>query len=88
MKRWTLVFTHQAERDLARLDGSIRRRVIKKLDEFIDHFEVSPRNPLTGDLGEFFKLRIGDWRIVYKISWDNGVITICYIDHRDKIYKR
>jgi len=44
--------------------------------------------PLGDKWRGFFKLRIGDWRVVYEIEISKRLITIHYIDHRDKIYKR
>ncbi len=41
---------------------------------------------LSGDFKEAFKLRIGDWRVVYTI--ENDVISIHAVGHRREIYKK
>jgi len=43
---------------------------------------------LTADFRDYFKLRVGDWRIFYQVDWYRNIITIQYIDHRSKAYKR
>ncbi len=85
---WTLEFNLDAERDLAKLSGEIRRRIIEKLDWLVNNFQNTTPIALTGEFGNFYKLRTGKWRIIYKINWENNKIIIHYIDARDKIYKK
>lgn len=88
MPHWSLEFSPDAERDLARLDHAVRSRVIEKLDWFLANFESVFPVPLTGDLREFYKLRVGDWRVFYDVRWNAGVIRVVYIARRDKAYKK
>lgn len=84
---WKAKFSKGAERDLARLDKAVRRRVIEKVEWLSRNFESITPLPLTGEYKEFYKLRAGDWRIFYKVNWSVEIITIEYIDHRSKAYK-
>lgn len=61
---------------------------MEKLDWFVANFESLFPIPLTGELREFYKLRVGDWRIFYSINWQKYVIRAEYIDNRDKAYKK
>lgn len=88
MKKWSIEFLPEAEKDLAKLDREIQRRIIDKLDWLLENFENTLPEVLTGEFREFYKLRIGDWRTMYKINWLNKTIVICYIDRRDKAYKK
>ena len=88
MGRWALEFLPQAEDDFAKLDHAARGRVINKLDWFVANFDSVIPIPLAGEYRGFFKLRIGDIRIFYKITRDRNIIVICYIDWRDKAYKK
>ncbi|NCN25929.1 type II toxin-antitoxin system mRNA interferase toxin, RelE/StbE family [Candidatus Wolfebacteria bacterium CG18_big_fil_WC_8_21_14_2_50_39_7] len=88
MKRWLLEFTLDAERDLAKLDCEIRRRIIDKLDWLLENFEAIFPSVLSGEFREFYKLRVGDWRVIYKINWEERIIIVCCVDRRDKIYKK
>ena len=88
MPEWSIEFTSEAEKDLSTLDNSVRKRIIEKLDWLENNFnEVSPII-LTADFRDYFKLRIGDWRVFYQVDWYRNVITIRYIDHRSKAYKK
>ncbi len=88
MSSWTVDFLPEAENDLAKLDRPIRRRIIDKIDWLRENFDLITPLPLSGEFKEFYKLRVGNWRVIYKINWRKRIITICYIDRRDKIYKK
>lgn len=88
MKKWSTEFLLEAEKDLAKLDSEIQRRIIDKLNWLLENFENILPEVLTGEFREFYKLRIGDWRTMYKINWLNKTIVICYIDRRDRAYKK
>ena len=88
MARWSLEFSSGASEDLFNLDLEVKRRIIEKLDWLLKNFDSILPQALSADFREFFKLRIGDWRVIYKINWNKNIITIHYIEHRSKIYKR
>lgn len=88
MVDWTLKFLPEAEKDLTKFDFDIRRRIIDKLDWLLKNFENIIPEVLTGEFREFYKLRVGDWRVIYKVNWQNKVIIVFYIDRRDKSYKK
>ncbi len=88
MDGWSFEITKEAESDLGKLDIQIRNRVTAKLNWLIDNFEYITPIPLGEPLKGFFKLRIGDWRIVYDAEMGRKLVTVHAIDRRDKIYKR
>ena len=88
MNRWAIEFLPAAQKDLQRLDSATKRRVIAKLDWLSENFGSLIPAPLIGEFREFFKLRVGDLRIFYKVEWSTCLILICYIDRRDKAYKK
>lgn len=88
MARWRLEFSKNAEKDLADLNHSLRRRIIDKLEWLAVNFDNIAPLPLSESWRGFFKLRVGDWRVVYGIKHSQYLISVHYIDRRDKIYKR
>jgi len=88
MSKWLLDLAQEADDDLAQLHHVIRKRVIEKLGWLQDNFDMVTPLPLGNNWRGFFKLRIGDWRVIYKTDWDKNKITVVVIDHRTKIYKR
>ena len=88
MPQWKIKFTFEAEEDLGKLDKQIRKRVIGKILWLRDNFDQIIPLPLGSRWQGFFKLRVGDWRVVYEVEDFKKQITIHQIDRRDKIYKR
>ena len=85
---WLVEFSQTAETDLARLDAPVRRRIIDKLEWLEANFDSVVPLVLGGEFRELFKLRVGDWRVIYGVDWESTRITVYYIDRRDRVYKR
>lgn len=85
---WHAEFRGKAEYDLAKLERPLQRRIIERLEWLEENFEEITPLPLGGEWKGFFKLRAGDWRIIYTIEPRERIIVVHYIDNRDKIYKR
>ncbi len=70
---------------LDKLDDFNAKNIIKKLREL----EKNPKlgKPLIGNLSGLWKLRIGKYRVIYKIVEDKLLIFILDIGHRKNIYK-
>ena len=58
-------FTSNAEADLARLDVPVVQRVLKRLRWLAENFEAITPEALTGQWQGVFKLRVGDYRVLY-----------------------
>ena len=77
-------WNEDAIKDLGNLDKPIAQRILKKIDWLSDNFEKVTPEPLTGQLKGTYKLRIGDWRVVYTI--EGQTLVIQFIGHRRDIY--
>ncbi|MAG12567.1 type II toxin-antitoxin system mRNA interferase toxin, RelE/StbE family [bacterium] len=88
MARWRFEITKEGKADCEKLDSRVRKRVLEKLEWFIVNFEHVTPIPLGEPLRGFFKLRVGDWRIIYEVESGEHLVTVHVVDHRNKIYKR
>ena len=84
---WSVEFTKEAEKDVSILDKFIRKRILEKIEWLSKNFDFVFPSVLTADFRDYFKLRIGDWRVFYQVDWQRNIITIRYIDHRSRAYK-
>lgn len=80
-------FSDEAKRDLRRLDKSIVRRIITRVTWFGEHFDSVPHLQLQGQWASYFKLRVGDYRVVYEIFEAESIIFIVRIRHRRDVYR-
>ncbi len=76
-----------AVEDLARLDKPVARRIVKRLSWFIENFDLIQLVPLTGNLAGLYKLRVGDYRVIYEILYDEHLILVHFLGHRREVYR-
>lgn len=86
--KWDFSLTNDAESDFKKLDKVEKIRVFKKLEWLCSGFDIAKPLPLTGEWQGFFKLRIGDIRVIYKAEYGKNLLRVYVIDWRDKVYKK
>jgi len=77
-----------ASRELERLDAAVARRIVDRIRWLAGNIENIKPEPLKGDLAGFFKLREGDYRVIYEILRKEQLVVIHSVGHRSTIYKR
>ena len=82
---YQVVIATRAARQLAKLDAAAKRRV----QAAIDLLSLDPRPPsatkLVGDPA--WRVRTGNYRIVYEIENDRLLVLVIAVGHRRDIYK-
>ena len=77
-----------AARELARLDKPVGRRVVRRVKWLAANLDNLNPQSLAGDLTGLYKLRVGDYRVLYEILQDEQTIVIHEIGHRREVYRR
>ena len=77
-------FTELAAEKFRKLDKEIRRRVVKKLHEVASN----PRRHVSTlrSVGAF-RIRVGDYRLIVDIDWDEGITYVLTLGHRSTVYR-
>jgi mRNA interferase RelE/StbE len=87
---WTVEFERAAAKELAKLDPQAARRIIAFLRDRVATLD-DPRSigeALKGDtLGEFWKYRLGDFRLIARIVDHRLLVVVLRIGHRKSIYR-
>jgi mRNA interferase RelE/StbE len=87
---WSISFDRKAEHDLDKLDPTVARRINKFLFERIAPLD-DPRSigeALKGtELGELWKYRVGDYRIIADIEDKLVRILVVRIGNRREFYR-
>ncbi len=87
---WQIEFGDAAKKDLATLDKQVARRITAFLRERVAKLE-DPRSigeALKGSkLGEFWKYRVGDYRIISAIEDKIFRILVVKIGNRREVYR-
>ncbi len=79
-------FAPTFERGLSKLDKQVRERILKAISEVLQ--EPRRGSQLVFVQQAYFKWRIGDYRIIYRIDEKRKVVIFLVIDHRSRVYKR
>ena len=77
----------EAERDLEHLDPLVAKRINKRIKWLAENFEQIKPEPLTGEWARFFKFRVGDYRVIYKVVHEERLIAVYYVRHRSEVYR-
>ena len=87
---WQIEFDESAKKELAKLDRQVARRLI----DFLKNRVLSQRDPrsvgqaLRGSkLGEFWKYRVGDFRIIASIRDERMTVLVLRVGNRSDIYR-
>jgi mRNA interferase RelE/StbE len=83
---YLIEYQPEALDDLEKLTQSVRERIVKKIIWLSENFEQINPQSLTADLSGFFKLRVGDYRVIYEFNREEEVISIDRVKHRREVY--
>ncbi|MDP3703967.1 MAG: type II toxin-antitoxin system RelE/ParE family toxin [Candidatus Omnitrophota bacterium] len=85
---YKVLLSPHAARDYKKLDPAIRPAIQTAIGSLQHHPLTGPKiKPLKGRLREYYRYRVGDYRIVYAVSLTERVVSIDYIQHRKDIYR-
>ena len=88
MKRYALVYSKEALKDLKKLDNSVSRVIYAWLKKNIDGCS-DPRTHgkgLTANRSGQWRYRVGNYRIICKIEDDKVIVLVLTIGHRSTVY--
>ncbi|MDT7920941.1 MAG: type II toxin-antitoxin system RelE/ParE family toxin [Meiothermus sp.] len=83
---YTLAISKRVGKDLADLPKEVRGRIIAKLKELAEEPFTPGTIKLKGEAS--YRVRVGDFRIVFDVDTSSQIITVLAVGHRKDIYKR
>jgi addiction module RelE/StbE family toxin len=84
-----ILYLHEFIEELERLDNDAQKQIKSKLKEL---YRTPPAqfSPLALKGAQFkglFKLRVGDWRLIYRIQ-QNKELVFLTVGHRSDVYRK
>ena len=86
MTKYSLEIKHSAQKELDSLDDAVFRRVDRRILALGDNPRPAGCKKLRGYRDQW-RIRVGDWRIVYFIDDAAKLVTITRIAHRREVYE-
>jgi mRNA interferase RelE/StbE len=83
---YRIEFDPKAIEDLRGLSVKVQSQILKKINWLGLNFEQVQPKGLAENLAGFYKLRVGDYRVLYEIDAELEVIAIARVGHRRDIY--
>ncbi len=84
--RWALLFDNAAVRAIHKVPSQDRKRILDALDRLAERFpEGADTKKLKGSTGRW-RLRVGDWRAIFRPIKAERVIRVLAVDRRDQAY--
>lgn len=85
---WKIEFAPRVEKELKRIGKSEAKRILDYLVERVASLK-DPRQlgkPLKGNLTEYWRYRVGDYRVVCEIQDAKMVVLVVRVGHRKEVY--
>ncbi|HLL88252.1 MAG TPA: type II toxin-antitoxin system RelE/ParE family toxin [Tepidisphaeraceae bacterium] len=83
---YEIEYAPSAERQVRKLPRDVQVRVLQKVDQLASHPRPSGCKRLVGRT-EMWRVRIGDYRVVYRIDDDREFLIITVVGHRRDVYR-
>lgn len=83
---YTIIFTDDAKKDLRRLEKQIISRIFEKVKTLTSSKPDNLNIKKLKSKNDLYRLRMGDYRIVYCIKHEKIIIYVVAIGHRKDIY--
>ncbi len=83
---YKVVYLEQVEVDLKKLDKPVIRKILNRVEKYLAQDPKGLGKALKGEFQGYWRYRWGDYRVIYKISEKEILITVLRIAHRKSVY--
>jgi mRNA interferase RelE/StbE len=87
MASYRVISKPSLERDLRTIPKSTLVRVMKCLEALTNNPFPRQTTKLEGGEG-LYRIRVGDYRVIYGVDRDAKVVTIHHVRHRREVYRK
>jgi mRNA interferase RelE/StbE len=84
---YKIIFTKDAQKTLLRLPKNTAILVRQKLEQLAEDPYASNLNAKKLQNRQGYRLRVGDWRVIYELQNDELIILVLKIAPRGEVYR-
>ena len=85
--KYIVLYDVDIEEKLHSFSKPIREIIRKAIEKKLSVDPVAYGKPLRYSLKEYRRLRVSDYRVIYKVIEDKVIVFIIDIDHRKDVYE-
>jgi mRNA interferase RelE/StbE len=86
VSQYKVVFKPSADRQLRKLPDALQRRIVGKV-EMLAHVPKPKGVVKLAGCENLWRIRVGDYRVVYEIQDDRLVVLVLRVAHRKDVYR-
>jgi mRNA interferase RelE/StbE len=86
MAGYTITFARSARKELQSLPIDVAERLLKKIESLTINVRPSGSKKLSGAT-DLWRVRVGDYRVVYKIDDNRRIVDVTVVRHRREVYR-
>ncbi|MCW8965701.1 MAG: type II toxin-antitoxin system RelE/ParE family toxin [Candidatus Pacearchaeota archaeon] len=79
-------FSNQVDKFLKKCDSFVKKRIFKKIDDLLVNSTPSDMKILNTKFGNLSRVRVGEYRILYRVDVEKSHLVILFIEKRNKVY--
>ncbi len=80
------IYSRDFDADFFRLPAEVRARIESAIDRLGSNLDRHPHHRMTGVAA--FRLRVGDYRVIYDFDRSKGVLHLLDVGHRREVYRK
>jgi len=75
------------QKSLKKLDKNTTLRILESIEKLTEDPIPHDSKRIMGKKEKVFRIRVGDFRVLYRVDYENLLVVVINIDLRKKIYK-
>jgi mRNA interferase RelE/StbE len=83
---YTITFARSARKEMQSLDSAIALRVLRRIETLVSTPRPIGVVKLEGG-SDLWRIRVGDWRVVFRIDDHERLVDIVAVRHRREVYR-
>lgn len=87
MAKYDILISSHAKKEYQKLDTTVKKRIDKAILQLEINRAPQQFKPLMGSKTASYRLRVGDWRVLYDVYDEERTVLILRIGHRKEIYR-
>lgn len=86
MPKYAVLFKPSADKQLRRLPEDVQKRIVRAVEALADDPRPAGSVKLA-DEDNLWRIRVGNYRVVYAIDEDKLIVLVLRVAHRKDIYR-
>ena len=75
------------QKSLKKLDKNTTLRILESIEKLTEDPIPHDSKRIMGKKEKVFRIRVGDFRVLYRVDYENLLVVVINIDLRKKVYK-